>query len=482
MFPKSTGTAPQRPFAVPGVRVVLLSLGWLAAVLVAAPATAGEKPGLRGQRVTQAEVASGALSAAELRAAGRRIFTTVFNKLDGYGDGPFDAGDGITPGGRPTLQGNGTLLRVNGLDGQSCLECHSVVSARTRPPRLGIGGVGGSVTNAIIMPTLIDPADLLDSDGAADFNGRFANPPFLFGAGGVELLALEMTADLHTLARRARAEPGESVRLVTKGVDFGGIIASDDGILDTSGVVGVDADLIVKPFGRKGEFATARAFDIEAMQFHFGMQPVEAVGAGNDADDDGVIDEILVGELSVLHAFAASATAPRVRPGGKRASAGRARFDAIGCASCHTPVLATRGSRLPLRFPQVFDDAEANVYYRVDLTDPAVGFQADRNGSIDVPLFSDLKRHDMGVALAESADFADPRRNREFITARLWGVADTAPYLHDGRATTLTEAILLHGGEAHTARDAFAALSQRRRAQLIGFLGTLRTPRKGVRE
>ena len=66
--------------------------------------------------------------------------------------------------------------------------------------------------------------------------------------------------------------------------------------------------------------------------------------------------------------------------------------------------------------------------------------------------------------------------NREFTTARLWGVADTAPYLHDGRATTLTDAILLHGGEAQTARDVFDALPDASREDVLAYLRSLRTP------
>ena len=90
-----------------------------------------------------------------------------------------------------------------------------------------------------------------------------------------------------------------------------------------------------------------------------------------------------------------------------------------------------------------------------------------------MPLFADLKRHDMGPRLAESA--GSPL-DRFFTTARLWGVADTAPYLHDGRATTLTEAILWHGGEAEDARQAFADLSDSGKRDLLSFLRTLRTP------
>ena len=95
-----------------------------------------------------------------------------------------------------------------------------------------------------------------------------------------------------------------------------------------------------------------------------------------------------------------------------------------------------------------------------------------------MPLFADLKRHDMGDGLRENFAQASERRNREFTTARLWGVADTAPYLHDGRATTLTEAILLHGGEAQAARDQFADLRDRQQDALLAFLRSLRTPER----
>jgi mono/diheme cytochrome c family protein len=452
-----------------------------AALAVGAATNRAERPNFSG-RVTQEQISYGELSLHEIRRAGLRVFTTPFNKLDGYGDGPMDLTDTVSPGGRPTLQGNGTLLRVNGLDGQTCFECHSLVSAAEVPPRLGIGGVGGSVTNAIIMPTSIDPADLLDLDEVAGFDGRFANPPFVFGSGGVELLGLEMTQDLQRLRARALANPGTVVPLTTHGVSFGTIVADGAGNVDLSDLEGVDADLVVKPFGRKGEFATVRDFDIGAMQFHFGMQPAEVVGHGNDADGDGVFDEVLPGDLSALHTFEVTLERPRAEPLDETAARGFRTFREVGCASCHVPELETRSERLPLRFPADPVDPATGVYLAVDLTRPPVKFRSNGAGGISVPLFADLKRHDMGPDLAESFSLADDARDREFTTARLWGVADTAPYLHDGRATTLVEAILLHGGEAQDVRDAFAALDDEARAEVIEFLRTLRTPRSPAKD
>ena len=82
----------------------------------------------------------------------------------------------------------------------------------------------------------------------------------------------------------------------------------------------------------------------------------------------------------------------------------------------------------------------------------------------------------MGPALAENFHLADDSGNRRFTTARLWGVADSGPYLHDGRALTITDAILLLGGEAQPSRDSFVALSQADKDAVLAFLYSLRAP------
>jgi cytochrome c peroxidase len=64
----------------------------------------------------------------------------------------------------------------------------------------------------------------------------------------------------------------------------------------------------------------------------------------------------------------------------------------------------------------------------------------------------------------------------EWRTPPLWGVADSAPYLHDGRASTLEEAIKLHGGQGATAAANFQGLHEVDQAAVITFLRTLRAP------
>lgn len=107
--------------------------------------------------------------------------------------------------------------------------------------------------------------------------------------------------------------------------------------------------------------------------------------------------------------------------------------------------------------------------------------------SLDVPIFSDFKRHRMGDNLADPvAQPVDrvifevqPVPADEFLTRPLWGVADTGPWLHDGRAQSLREAILLHGGrgsEAQPAVDRFTGLPKDDQDAIVDFLLTLRLP------
>src|SRR6516165_971432 len=64
----------------------------------------------------------------------------------------------------------------------------------------------------------------------------------------------------------------------------------------------------------------------------------------------------------------------------------------------------------------------------------------------------------------------------EWRTPPLWGVADSAPYLHDGRALTLEQAIEMHGGQATRSARQFAELGKNEQTYLVMFLRTLRAP------
>lgn len=433
-----------------------------------------------GDRLFQSDVLR--MSLDELRFEGRRIFSTPFNFKDGLGDGPNDLSEDPTAlGGRPSLEGSSFLLRFNGKDSQTCLACHSVLSNASIPQKFTVGGVGGLAAAAypgIINPDIDDDGDngTPQDDGIAGHTGRVINPPFNFGSGGVELLAKEMTADLQDLIEQAIDNPGTVVNFVAKGVNFGSISADNNGLLDTSNVVGINPDGVVRPFGRKGCCFSVRDFDRGALQFHHGMQPVEVVGSDIDADGDGVANEILEGELSAMHIFQVALERPRQKRRKKlngQEKAGKTLFTGVGCAGCHIPEMSTNSKLLPLASPEIATDPSANVYMYLNLASSSAGFKSKRGG-VKVQLFADLKTHNMGPGMAESTGAADAAF---FQTARLWGVADTAPYLHDGRALTLSQAILAHGGEAQGERDAFDALDEDDQEAVVAFLRTLHTPK-----
>jgi CxxC motif-containing protein (DUF1111 family) len=64
-------------------------------------------------------------------------------------------------------------------------------------------------------------------------------------------------------------------------------------------------------------------------------------------------------------------------------------------------------------------------------------------------------------------------RGNDMRTAPLWGLRFAKTLLHDGRATTIADAILAHDGQGRAARDRFAGLTAEQRARLIAFLGSL---------
>jgi CxxC motif-containing protein (DUF1111 family) len=128
---------------------------------------------------------------------------------------------------------------------------------------------------------------------------------------------------------------------------------------------------------------------------------------------------------------------------------GEVLFNSAGCIDCHTPQLTTS---------------------------PYHPFAELRNQTIHP--FTDLLLHDMGPGLADNMGEAGAT-GAEWRTAPLWNIGHTAgvsggeAYLHDGRARTLQEAILWHGGEAETSKEAFRTMSSTERSALIKYLKSL---------
>ena len=432
-------------------------------------------------------------STSVIRRAGLRLFSSPLTKCDGYGDGPIDPlKDRTLLGNRPVLQNSQTpFLRLHGLDSQACLECHFVKSNRVIPAPFAVGGSGPSSASPFPMMSQFDGTDpdtsgVVQAPTELNESAKAINSPGIFGDGGVALLAKEITLDLQNLLSIAESTPNVVINLNSHGINFGSIVCTGVNACNGKYIVGLtnnidtnDPDgsyvdltdiLIIRPFSRKGSFTTTRSFDVGATQFHLGMQPVEEVGYWNDPDGDGVENELFVGELSAMSLYLEGLEPPQIaNPLSDEASHGKEVFQNIGCADCHIPTLITRNTFLPFSFPQVDANPLQNIFRVLNLRTlgfpPTAGFTG-----IVVDLFSDLKIHDMGSGLAEA------NGNSRFTTARLWGVSDSAPYMHDSRALTLRDAIVFHDGEGATAATSFTGLSAAEQGNLLQFLGALKSP------
>jgi CxxC motif-containing protein (DUF1111 family) len=142
--------------------------------------------------------------------------------------------------------------------------------------------------------------------------------------------------------------------------------------------------------------------------------------------------EISEDDVAVLVAYVRQLPPPK----SVGSSAGDKLFDRVLCSSCHVPVTGvarTGGTAMPVR------------------------------------AYTDLLLHEMGTG--PRAGERDSRT--EFRTPPLWGIAATGPpYLHDGSAKTLEDAILRHGGEATDSRDRYVALTRRLKQELLQFVAT----------
>lgn len=104
-----------------------------------------------------------------------------------------------------------------------------------------------------------------------------------------------------------------------------------------------------------------------------------------------------------------------------------------------------------------------------------IGCEACHRSRIDrfESSYTDLLLHDMGPALADGIEEGNAS-GREFRTAPLWGLGTIGPpYLHDGRASSLEEAILAHGGEAARTAEGYRALPPKYKAALLRFLQSI---------
>jgi CxxC motif-containing protein (DUF1111 family) len=218
-------------------------------------------------------------------------------------------------------------------------------------------------------------------------------------------------------------------------------------------------------------------------------QPAWPVGGSVRQQESNPPADMTEEQVEALVAFVRALPAPRqVLPDDPEAQrdveSGQQTFERIGCAVCHVADLADVsgiysdllvhdvGLQLadrvaaPLPPPRVFRQVRGNP-------PPGGGSPGGGGGysGSSQPVRPSLNAIVIPPSLNELT-----AATQEFRTPPLWGVADSAPYMHDGRAETLDDAIRSHAGQAHPAAAEYAALPDDQRQNLLAFLGTLHAP------
>jgi CxxC motif-containing protein (DUF1111 family) len=184
---------------------------------------------------------------------------------------------------------------------------------------------------------------------------------------------------------------------------------------------------------------SVRDFVRDAFTGELGMtvpdEPGLSFGSARDDDEmpDPEADAITIDAITAF--IELLAPPPRNRVDVAIEDRGEVIFNSAGCANCHVPTLQT----------------------------------AD---GVEVHAFTDLLLHEIAEPNALGIE-EGAAGIHDFRTPPLWGLVRTAPYLHDGRASTIEGAIAGHAGEATAARDEAANLSDTDRDALLAFLRSL---------
>jgi cytochrome c peroxidase len=458
----------------------------------------------------------------ELLAHGERLFAAVWTDQEGGGR-PMTKGTGrpLADPSRP-LTGNRSFNRLSAPDAGSCAACHNA-------PYGIVGGGGDFVTNVFLLAqrfdfVTFDPADTLPTRGTVDESGKPATladvanvraTTGMFGAGYLEMLARQMTEDLQRI--RGTIKPGEAKELVAKGIRFGTLARTKDGLWDTSNVTGLGRlslitsgsinppSLIIRPWHQASNVVSIREFTSNAFNQHHGIQPTERFGVGLDPDGDGYANELTRADMTAISVWQAGLQVPgRVIPRDpeieRAVLIGERTFGRIGCAACHVPRLPLDKQGWIFSEPNPFNVA-GNLRsgdapeLKVDLSSdelPAPRLRPVDN-TVWVEAFTDFKLHDLcepGESERERLDMNQSQWNAtrlhggncRFLTKRLWGAANEPPFFHHGLFTTLRQSVLGHDGEARDSRRAFEALPVYEQDAVIEFLKTLQVLPPGTKD
>jgi CxxC motif-containing protein (DUF1111 family) len=248
---------------------------------------------------------------------------------------------------------------------------------------------------------------------------------------------------------------------------------------DTKGRVSRLKDDRIGRLGWKGQTANTEDFVLNACAVELGLEvpghPQAVVPQAPKYRSPGL--DLDAGECAALVAYVRSLPVPVERRStdpaeAKHIKAGKAVFSSVGCANCHAPKLGdVAGIYSDLLLHDMGSEmGDDGSYDPGDSVDP----------SDDPPL---PNPDDGAVAAKRPAPASSPvtrsRRGatkQEWRTPPLWGFRDSGPYLHDGRAQTLEQAVAMHGGQGAASAQKFFELSPRERLQVEAFLKSLVAP------
>jgi len=313
-------------------------------------------------------------------------------------------------------------------------------------------------------------------DVSVQFIGSQRNTPALFGTGLIDSIPERVLEEVAAeQAKRAANQPADSANSkVRQKMLKMGLGTSDP--LPEKGRVSKLKDGRVGRFGWKGHVASLKDFTLQACAIELGLEvpgvPQSPLPWKPGYKAPGL--DLTAQQCDALIAFVAALPRPKERkPETDRHEAeivhGRKLFGQVGCAACHRPKLG---------------DVEG-IYSDLLLHD--MGDELSDFGSYGTPILADSGDGKVDPIPELKLDGSEPDRKkekppkfgaapREWRTPPLWGFRDSGPYLHDGRANTLTEAVARHGGEGQESSLRFLELSGQERRQVELFLKSLTAP------
>jgi CxxC motif-containing protein (DUF1111 family) len=237
------------------------------------------------------------------------------------------------------------------------------------------------------------------------------------------------------------------------------------------------ADGRIGRLGWKGQTANSEDFVLNACAVEVGLEvPGHSQSMTPQAPRyKGPGLDLTQGECDSLVAYVRNLPRPVERVSthaaeAKFLGAGREAFGKVGCVGCHMPKLGeVEGLYSDLLVHDMGDEiADSGSYDGGDSTDEPL-----------VPLITADNGQGQGQPIQQAqAVAAEPKaaRKKEWRTPPLWGFRDSGPYLHDGRAQTLEQAVAMHGGQGSASAIKFFQLSPTERLQLEAFLKSLVAP------